>query len=113
MGDGINDTPAFAVSDLSLAVGDGGADVTIEYADIVLQKGGLKKVARTLEIGQEKLDIIKKSYFMAISLNLAAFGLTTSGLISPVAGALMHNLTTALSVGNAARLSTRDKKKTR
>ncbi len=39
-GDGINDTPAFSRADVSFAVGETGEDITLEYADVVLQKGG-------------------------------------------------------------------------
>ena len=103
-GDGINDTPAFARSDLSIAVGDGGADAAIEYADVVLQQGGISGVARTVEIGRDTVTRIRESYLAAVSLNLIALGLTATGIITPLAGALVHNLVTACAVANAARI---------
>ncbi len=102
VGDGINDTPAFAVADVSLAIGDGGADVTLEYADIVLQKGNIDQVAEVLDIGREALQRMRKSYAIALAANGTLLFLTTFGWISSVTGALLHNLTTLVAVSNAA-----------
>lgn len=102
VGDGVNDTPAFAGADLSLAIGDGGADVTVEYADIVLQPGNINQVAATLAIGQEALRAIRGSYTIAIGLNAVTLSGTTLAIISPVSGALIHNMITVAAVSNAA-----------
>jgi cation-transporting P-type ATPase C len=103
VGDGINDTPAFSRSHLSFAVGDAGDDLTLECADIVLQQGGLGKVAQSLELGQHALSVIRESYTLAIGLNSVTLMLMLSGLLSPFAGALIHNLITLGAVANAAR----------
>ena len=103
VGDGINDTPAFALSDLSFAVGEGGVDVTMEVADIVLQQGGIGHVATSLAVGRETLDTIRESYTIAIGCNAATLFMMTLGIISPIAGALLHNLTTVYAVSNAAK----------
>jgi cation-transporting P-type ATPase C len=103
VGDGINDTPAFSRSHLSFAVGDAGDDLTLECADIVLQQGGLGKVAQSLELGQHALSVIRQSYALAIGLNSVTLMLMLSGILSPFAGALIHNLITLGAVTNAAR----------
>ncbi len=105
VGDGINDTPAFALSDLSFAVGEGGVDVTMEVADIVLQQGGIGQVATTLELGHETLKTIRQSYTIAIGFNAVTLFMMTLGIVSPIAGALLHNLTTVYAVANAAKSS--------
>ncbi len=86
VGDGINDTPAFAAADLSLAIGQGGADVTVEYADIVLQRGGVDQVVDTLVLGRRTLRTISACYALALSLNGCILALTTLGFLSPVGG---------------------------
>ncbi len=102
-GDGINDTPAFSRADLSFAVGETGEDITLEYADVVLQKGGVDALVHTLEIGQHALRVIKESYAITIGANSLTLALMISGVISPVAGALVHNLITGAAVLNAAK----------
>ena len=84
-------------------MGEAGEDLTLECADIVLQQGGLGKVAQSLDLGQHALSVIRESYALAIGLNSAALMLMLSGLLSPFAGALIHNLITLGAVTNAAR----------
>ncbi|MGD9824355.1 heavy metal translocating P-type ATPase [Desulfobacter sp.] len=103
VGDGINDTPAFSRSHLSFAVGEAGEDLTLECADIVLQQGGLGKVAESLTLGRHALSVIRESYALAIGLNSVTLVLMLSGLLPPFAGALIHNLITLGAVTNAAR----------
>ncbi len=104
VGDGINDTPAFAEADLSMAIGDGGADVAVEYSDIVLQRGGVEKVAETIELSSNTLKIIKECYTLAIGLNSLSLALTVTGTIAPVAGAVIHNGITLAAVSNGASI---------
>ncbi|HBT88770.1 MAG TPA: hypothetical protein DEB50_09995 [Desulfobacter sp.] len=103
VGDGINDTPAFSRSHLSFAMGEAGEDLTLECADIVLQQGGLEKVTQSLDLGRHALAVIRESYTLAIGLNSVTLMLMLSGLLSPFAGALIHNLISLGAVTNAAR----------
>lgn len=104
VGDGVNDTPAFAASDLSISIADGGSDITVEYSDVVLQSGGLEKVADLVELGRSTDETLKRSYSIAIGLNLLTLAGTSFGYIVPVVGALFHNLITLLAVGNATNI---------
>ncbi len=105
VGDGINDTPAFSKSDLSFAVGEAGEDLTLAYADIVLQKGGIGAVADTLSLGRDTLARLKESYAMAVGLNLLTLGGMMIGIFSPLVGALVHNMVTLAAVSNAVRIT--------
>ncbi|PIE73625.1 MAG: hypothetical protein CSA20_02125 [Deltaproteobacteria bacterium] len=106
VGDGVNDTPAFAIADLSLAIGHNGADIAMEYADIVLHSGEAEQLISTFTLGQEAIRLIRQNHALAIGLN----GLTLAGMltnvISPVSGALVHNLITFGVVSNGAGILT-------
>ena len=106
VGDGINDTPAFACADLSFAMGEGSADAAVEYADIVLQRDDPALVAEAVEIGQKTVSVIHQDYTMAIGLNSAGLIFTTFGVISPFAGAFFHNVITMIVVANSGKLLT-------
>ncbi len=102
VGDGINDTPAFAAADISFAIADGGAEVTVEYGDVVVQYGGIAQVARFQELAAGVNRKIKTGYTAAIALNSVVFVGTAAGLLSPLTGALLHNGITVAVVGYTA-----------
>lgn len=104
IGDGINDAPAFSHADISFAMGDTGSDVAIENADIVLRNGDLALVAQTVALGRKTLEVIGQNYGISVGLNLAGMVLAALGWISPLTGAIFHNLITVGVVSNSTRL---------
>lgn len=104
VGDGINDTPAFAHADLSFAMGETGADVAMEHADIILQRGDLALVAQAMQIGRKTLSVIHENEAAVVGLNLTGVILTALQWLSPFAGAFAHNLITLGAVSNSGRL---------
>ncbi|MGI6657075.1 MAG: heavy metal translocating P-type ATPase [Desulfobulbus sp.] len=106
VGDGINDLPAFAVADLGVAV-HGGVDVAVEYADVVVQRDSVGRSATLLELGRNGLQRLRESSTLAIAGNATLLAATVLGFLSPVAGAVFHNLLTVAAVvhaGGAGRL---------